>query len=73
MRAVEFETELKGDKTLAIPAQAAKHLPKSGTAKVIVLFPDDPEDTAWRLASYEQFMREDPPEDSVYDQYGGTR
>ena len=73
MKAVEFDAQLKGGDTLAIPAQIASQLPKSGSAKVIVLFPDDPEDTAWRLASYAQFMREDSPEDSVYDEYGRSR
>jgi hypothetical protein len=73
MKAVEFDTELKGEPTLAIPAKVAKQLPTSGSAKVIVLFPDDSDDASWRSAAYEQFMREDTPEDSVYDTYGRSR
>jgi len=28
---------------------------------------DDSGDSEWRSAAYEQFLREDPPEDSVYE------
>ena len=66
MNAVEFTTELHGGSVLEIPAQAAAQLPKAGKVRVIVLT-DDPEDSKWREAAYEQFLREDPPEDSVYD------
>lgn len=66
MNAVEFTTELRGGSVLQIPAQAAAQLPKAGKVRVIVLT-DDPEDSKWRAGAYEQFLREDPPEDSVYD------
>ena len=65
MNAVEFTTELCGS-VLQIPPQAAAQLPKAGKVRVIVLT-EDAEDTEWRVAAYEQFLREDPPEDSVYD------
>ena len=65
MHAVEFTTELNGD-TLRIPAGAQAQLPKTGKVRVIVLT-EDAEDSEWRAASYQQFLREDPPEDSVYD------
>jgi hypothetical protein len=32
-----------------------------------VVLPDDKEDGEWRQASYEQFMKDDAPEDAVYD------
>jgi hypothetical protein len=67
MNAVEFTTELKGESVLRIPNEIAARLPKSGRARIIVLTNDDSEDAEWRAASYEQFLREDPPEDSVYD------
>ena len=47
----------------------AAQLPKSGRAKVILLLAEDAEDKEWQAAAYEQFMREDSPEDSVYDKY----
>ncbi len=67
MNAVEFTTELNGTNTLNVPSEAAARLPKVGRARVIVLTDDQDEDTEWRRAAYEQFLREDAPEDSVYD------
>lgn len=69
MHAIEFVTELSSSPVLSVPKEAAAQLPKSGKARVIVLTGDDAEDDEWRKASYEQFMREDAPEDSVYDKY----
>lgn len=67
MKAVEFTIELNANPVLPVPKEAAAQLPKSGKARVIVLTEEDADDDEWRKASYEQFMREDPPEDSVYD------
>lgn len=68
MRPIEFETELEGKSFLTIPEEIAARLPKHGHAKVILLL-EDADDAEWRKVSYEQFMKEDPPEDSVYDKY----
>ena len=54
---------------VTIPREVAAKLPKSGRARIIVLTPDDPEDALWRAGAYEQFVREDSPEDAVYDSY----
>jgi len=67
MKSIEFETELQGEPFLALPPEIAAQLPKTGHARVIVLL--DSEDKAWQLAAHEQFMKEDPPEDSIYDRY----
>jgi hypothetical protein len=67
MKAVEFVTELSGANALQIPSEAAAQLPKTGRARVIVLTDEDDDDTAWRTASYQQFLRDDPPEDAIYD------
>jgi len=66
MDTVEFLTELSGKPVLPIPQEIAAKLPKPGPARVIVLT-GDADETEWRKAAYEQFMREDAPEDSVYD------
>jgi hypothetical protein len=74
MRAVEFETRLTSKKTLPVPRDAARRLPASGKARVIVLIAeDDAEDAVWRRAAYEQFMSDDAPEDAVYDRYAKGR
>jgi hypothetical protein len=36
---------------------------------VVVHIQNDPEDEEWRKASYEQFMKDDGPDDAVYDAY----
>jgi hypothetical protein len=67
VHAVEFTTELSGDSVLQIPSDAAAQLPKAGKARVIVLTDPDTEDAEWRTAAYRQFLRDDPPEDAIYD------
>jgi hypothetical protein len=67
MKAVEFTTELTGSNILEVPSEVAARLPKTGRARVIVLTNEENEETEWRLKTYEQFLREDPPEDAIYD------
>jgi len=69
MHAVEFTADLGPDPILTIPQEAAAQLPKAGKARIIVLTAGDTDNAEWRLASYEQFMRDDSPEDAVYDSY----
>lgn len=67
MKAVEFTTELNGKAVLVIPQDAVARLPKTGKARVIVLTGEQSEDAGWQQGAYQQFLREDPPEDAVYD------
>ncbi len=67
MNAVEFTTDLSGGDMLRIPSAVAAQLPKTGKARVIVLTEAQGEDSQWRQAAYEQFLRDDPPEDAIYD------
>ena len=67
MNAVEFTTQLSDKPVLTIPKDVAAQLPKTGLAKVIVLTGDESEDTEWRRGAYEQFMKDDAPEDAIYD------
>jgi hypothetical protein len=69
VRAIEFTTELGEQPVVAIPLEIAAQLPKTGQARIIILTADDPEDAQWRNGAYEQFMRDDSPEDAVYDSY----
>ena len=69
MHAIEFTTERDLEPVLKFPANVAAQLHKSDTARIIVLTGDDAEDGEWRQGSYEQFLKEDPPEDSGYDSY----
>ncbi len=64
---VEFTTELSAAAVLQIPSEAAAQLPKAGRARVIVLMDEDADDAEWRAAAYEQFLRDDSPDDAIYD------
>lgn len=66
MNAVEFTAELNNSNTLQVPSEAAARLPKNGRVRVIVLV-DDADETEWRRGSYQQFLRDDAEEDSIYD------
>ncbi len=68
MHAIEFITELSEQPVLTVPREVAAQLPKRGQARIIVLTSDESgNDTEWRQAGYEQFMRDDAPEDAIYD------
>ena len=66
MHAIEFITELSDQPVLTVPREVAAQLPKQGRARIIVLTSDEGfEDAQWRQAAYEQFVRDDPPEDAI--------
>ena len=67
MHAIEFTTRLTGDPVLTVPDDVAAQLPKEGTARVIVLTDGDGDDADWRKEAYQQFLRDDVPEDAVYE------
>lgn len=69
MRAVEFSTELSPQRVIAIPEDVAAKLPKTGHAQIVILTAHNPEDAQWQAAAYEQFMRDDAPDDAVYDDF----
>lgn len=63
MHAIEFTTELSDSRMLPIPQEIADQLPKTGRARIIVLTGD----ADWRMGAYQQFLRDDSPEDAIYD------
>ncbi len=67
MNAIEFTTELSEKPVLTIPSEVAAQLPKAGKARVIVLTGETADEAEWQSAVYEQFLRDDSPEDAVYD------
>ena len=58
---------------MPIPQDIAERLPKSALVKVTVVpmvdSSDQARDAEWRAGAYEQFMRDDSPEDAIYDDY----
>lgn len=69
MNAIEFTTELTDSQTLRVPQEAAEQLPKTGKARVIVLTGEFASDSDWQVGAYQQFLRDDAPEDAIYDSY----
>jgi hypothetical protein len=67
MRALAFTTERGQQPVIAIPPDVAAQLPKTGHAWIVIRTAGDPADVQWRAGAYEQFMRDDDPEDGVYD------
>ncbi|HEV7927605.1 MAG TPA: hypothetical protein VGR14_19795 [Verrucomicrobiae bacterium] len=67
MNAVEFVTELNGANVLTIPSEFAAQLPKVGKARILILIEQLTDDEEWRAADYEQFLRDDPAKDAIYD------
>ena len=67
MHAIEFTTELSDSRSLSIPQDVAAQLPKTGLARVIVLIGELTSDPDWHLGAYQQFLRDDAPEDTIYD------
>ena len=66
MSAIEFMTELGVSPQLNIPSEIAARLPKSGMARIIVIPDCDTGDSDWQAGAYQQFLRDDSPEDSIY-------
>jgi hypothetical protein len=69
MQAVEFTTQLTKENIVSIPEDVAARLPKTGNARIIILTADNNGQTEWRSGAYEQFARDDSPEDAIYDNY----
>jgi hypothetical protein len=69
MNALEFTTDLRGDSALQMPSEIAAQLPKTGKARVIILTTNQ-DDSAWFGSAYEQFLRDDAPQDAIYDSLG---
>ena len=67
MNAVEFTAELSGAAVLPIPEEIAARLPRTGKARIIVLTDSGSEDADWFAGAYEQYLRDDSPEDAIYD------
>ncbi len=59
-RTIEFETELTGSNTLALPPEIASALPSNGRATVVVFVDMDPDDAAWKKEAYEHFQSSSP-------------
>ena len=57
---------------LNLPERVVCQLPTRGRARIIILTGMDEEDVGWRLAAYGEFLRDDTPEDAIYERSGNA-
>jgi hypothetical protein len=67
MKAVEFESELRGDLTLSVPAEVIEQIPRGQCLRVLVLVPDDGEDQGWEQLAAAEFGMGYADSDAIYD------
>ena len=68
MKAIEFQSRLTTDQTLAVPASALGAIPVGQTVRVLILLPEDDEDREWERRATEEFGRGYADTDAIYDQ-----
>ena len=66
MKAFEFSAKLSAD-GLAVPAEVASQISPDQRIRVILLVPDEKEDSAWANLTSEQFLKGYAASDSIYD------
>lgn len=68
MTTLEFVGSLGPNGTLRVPDDVASQLRDVDSFRVVVVVPsDDDEDEAWRRLGIEQFLKDDAPGDTIYD------
>ena len=68
MKTVEFQSELRPDHTLCIPAGVIDRIPCGQTLRVLVFVPEDAEDQAWEQVAAAEFGMGYTEGDAIYDQ-----
>ncbi|MBA3915795.1 MAG: hypothetical protein H0X25_18470 [Acidobacteriales bacterium] len=67
MNAVEFTKELSGAAVLPIPIELLPSCQRRAERASSFSPARDSDDADWRNGAYEQFLRDDPEEDAIYD------
>jgi hypothetical protein len=68
MQAVEFQSELRADHTLSVPANLLTGIPAGRKFRVLVLVPEDSEDREWEELATTEFGMGYADGDAIYDQ-----
>jgi hypothetical protein len=68
MKAIEFQSTLTEDRTLAVPASVLGVIPVGQAVRVLILLPDDDDDREWERRAAEEFGRGYADTDAIYDQ-----
>lgn len=68
MKAVEFQSELRSDRTISIPDSMIDRIPSGRTFRVLILVPEDTEDQAWEQLAATEFGMGYSESDAIYDE-----
>jgi len=71
MKAVEFQTQLSADQTLAVPASIAGCIPVGRQVRVLVLVPEDETAQEWEQLAAQDFGQGYADSDAIYDKLSG--
>ena len=67
MRAIEFETSVERNGTIAIPDVHRDLIAHEEKVRVVVLWPEEHEDDPWEREGSRTFLEGDGPSDYLYD------
>jgi len=67
MKAIEFQSELRPDHTLSVPANVAESIPCGHAIRVLVLLQEDTENQAWEQLATAEFGMGYAHSDAIYD------
>lgn len=68
MKAIEFQSQLGPDQTLAVPSPASDSIPIGKPVRVLVLVPESDADEAWEQVTAMEFGQGYADSDAIYDQ-----
>lgn len=67
MKAVEFQSELSANRTLAVPADLLEEIPSGQPLRVLILLPQSEEVRAWEQLAASEFGLGYADGDAIYD------
>jgi hypothetical protein len=67
MKAIEFQSKVSPDQTLAVPASLMGLIPVAQAVRVLILVPEDEADEGWANVTADEFGRGYADADAVYD------
>jgi hypothetical protein len=67
VKSLEFEAKLDSGANLKVPDDLAAQIRTDQTVRVILVVPDNTEESDWRHLATEQFLRTYGDGDSIYD------
>lgn len=71
MKAVEFQSQLSADQTLAVPAAVAESVPVGRPLRVLLLIAEADEEQEWEQLAAVSFGEDYAAGDAIYDEVSG--